>query len=303
MMNADCIFRGRCSGAQGNPVCDTMKAYYYRNVSKEMFEHHTYGPIHYWEVARSYLGTQLYTTGFYLVDGFLVDCGPTNILESLKPLFRSLPVEKVLITHHHEDHTGNASYFSHDLKIALLAHPKAGAALEYVSRHIPFYRKMVWGRPKGVAFAEIPRVIEGKTVTLEVIETPGHSEDHLCLFERKNGWVFTGDLYLASYLRYLRDDEDVFEIMNSLRKLMALHPKVLFCNHRGPVENAEEALGKKLAFLERLRDQVQEANQRGIPLERLAAQNFKKDRFFQWFSAGEFSTMNLLRALARPNAK
>lgn len=265
-----------------------------------MFKHTEYESVHYWEVARSYLGGEIYTTGFFLIDGMLVDCGPTNALPMLKTLFEDIHPEKVLITHHHEDHTGNASYFQGE-HVALLAHSEAAPALEHVSRTIPFYRNLVWGRPRPAAFETMLAVVTGNTCSFEVIQTPGHSHDHVCLYERKKGWLFTGDLYLASYLRYLRDDEDIYEIMRSLRKLIELHPKVLFCNHRGPVEKGEEALSKKLAFLERLRDQVQQSREQGIPLSRLAIQLFKQDRFMRWLSAGQFSTMNLLRALSRPD--
>lgn len=264
-----------------------------------MFKHSEYETVHYWEVARSYLGREIYTTGFFLVDEMLVDCGPTNSLPTLKKLFAEIAPARVLITHHHEDHTGNAAYLREN-NAAVFAHPEAASALAQVSRDIPFYRNLVWGRPKPIEFERIPEVVTGKSCALEVIHTPGHSHDHVCLFDRKKQWLFTGDLYLASYLRYLRDDEDIYEIMNSLRKLIALRPKVLFCNHRGPIENAEEALSKKLAFVERLRDQVQDAVRKGISLNRLAAQLFKQDRFMRWFSAGQFSTMNLLRALSHP---
>jgi glyoxylase-like metal-dependent hydrolase (beta-lactamase superfamily II) len=95
----------------------------------------------------------------------------------------------------------------------------------------------------------IAQEVETPHYSFEVVPTPGHSEDHLCLFERKNRWLFTGDLYLASYLRYLRDDENIYEIMNSLRKLIDLHPALLFCNHRGFIADGEKQLAKKLSFL------------------------------------------------------
>ena len=267
-----------------------------------MFKHHEFESVHYWEVARSYLGGEIYTTGFFLVDRTLIDCGPPNALPILKPLFTQMSPEKILMTHHHEDHTGNAAFFR-QRNVEMLAHADAASALEQVSREIPFYRRLVWGRPKPATFSVMPSFVEGPAYSLEVIETPGHSQDHLCFFERKKGWLFTGDLYLASYLRYLRDDEDIFAIMSSLRRMIDLHPRILFCNHRGPVEQGEAALAKKLGFLEKLRDEVLKAVDRGVPLGELAGRLFKRDLFFRWISAGEFSTMNLLQALSRPPAR
>ena len=43
----------------------------------------------------------------------------------------------------------------------------------------------------------------------QVIYTPGHSPDHICLFEHKHGWLFTGDLFVGGMDRALRVDYDV----------------------------------------------------------------------------------------------
>jgi glyoxylase-like metal-dependent hydrolase (beta-lactamase superfamily II) len=262
-----------------------------------MLEHHEYERIHYWQTARNYLGKNLYITGFYLIDGLLIDCGPTNALPILKNLFNDIPAKQIIITHHHEDHTGNLKYLCENKNLPAYAHPLAEIGMRKVSEHVPIYRQIVWGRP---AFAEM-KCVENEVATashrFQIIETPGHSEDHLCFFEPEKKWLFTGDLYLSSYMRYLRNDENIYEIMCSLKKLIGLNPRILFCNHRGPVENAVPALQKKLAFLEKLRDEVLECVNKGENFDRVY-RNFKRDTVFRWFSAGELCTSNLIHALA-----
>lgn len=263
-----------------------------------MLKHVEIDGIHYWKVARSYFGRSLYVTGFYLVDDVLIDCGPPNAHSLLRRLFAEIPARRLLITHHHEDHTGNAAYLSRKYGYSVSGHAAGTAALDAISRGVPFYRRVVWGVPQACAYSAVSSVYETSKRQLETIETPGHSQDHLCFYDRERGWLFTGDLYLSGHLRYLRRDENIFELMRSLRLLASLKPRVLFCNHRGPVPDGEAALMRKISFLERLQDQVQGAIERGITPEELAGNLLKRDLFFSRFSAGELSSLNLIRAFA-----
>jgi ribonuclease/clavin/mitogillin len=151
--------------------------------------------VHYWQVARSYLGKSLYTTGFFLIDDLLIDCGPPNARRILAPLFESLKVNRLVLTHHHEDHTGNVTHFL-ERGVPAQGHTLLSPSLDAVVRSIPAYRQMVWGRPKPAAqIADVGGAVESGKHEFLVIETPGHSPDHICLFERRNGWLFTGDLF------------------------------------------------------------------------------------------------------------
>ncbi|HSE39587.1 MAG TPA: MBL fold metallo-hydrolase [Acidobacteriota bacterium] len=262
-----------------------------------MLQHSEYEGIHYWQTARNYLGKNLYVTGFYLVDDLLIDCGPTNALPILKNLFQDLPIQKVVITHHHEDHTGNLKYLLENKRMPVFSHPLAGEGMRIVSEHIPMYRNIVWGRPDYAPMETIGNEVSTQKNLFQVIETPGHSMDHICFFDPERKWLFTGDLYLSSYMRYLRSDENIYQIMQSLKKLIDLKPKVLFCNHRGPVENAVPALQKKYSFLEKLRDEVLDCVRKGESFDRVY-RNFKSDLAYRWFSAGELCTANLIHAFA-----
>ena len=57
--------------------------------------------------------------------------------------------------------------------------------------------------------------VEGAVV--KVLETPGHTPDHICLFEEKEGWLFSGDCIIGAPSSSIYNLEDY---MRSLQKLV-----------------------------------------------------------------------------------
>jgi glyoxylase-like metal-dependent hydrolase (beta-lactamase superfamily II) len=62
--------------------------------------------------------------------------------------------------------------------------------------------------------------------TIEVIATPGHTPDSICLFDRNNGLLFTGDTYYPGTVWLYRPETDLAAYGNSVRKIAALRPEV-----------------------------------------------------------------------------
>ena len=73
--------------------------------------------------------------------------------------------------------------------------------------------------------------------TLEVIATPGHTPDSICVFDRTNGLLFTGDTYYPAPIWLFRPETDLDAYAASIRRLAALAPqvKVLMGAHNIPV--------------------------------------------------------------------
>ncbi|SDI42922.1 MBL fold metallo-hydrolase [Natribacillus halophilus] len=42
-----------------------------------------------------------------------------------------------------------------------------------------------------------------------LIEAPGHTADHVCLFEPYQGWLFSGDLYITPYPKVFLQEESM----------------------------------------------------------------------------------------------
>src|SRR5438477_7573560 len=221
-----------------------------------------YGKVRYFRMARTVFGRAIYWTGVYLVDGLLVDSGPPNLAGDVRRLVSELAVRQCVTTHHHEDHSGNHGLLAGELRITPLAHPSAVARLALADTHPPLYRRIAWGARPPAATAPLGERLEITRFRFQVVHTPGHATDHVALFEPERAWLFSGDPYLAPKLRYLRADEDVYAMMDSLRRVLALEPRVLFCQHRGRVEQGAARLRDKLAFLVELGERIHELHTR-----------------------------------------
>jgi len=255
-----------------------------------------YGEVRYFRMARTVLGRALYWTGVYLVDGLLVDSGPPNLARAVRGLVGELGVRQCVTTHHHEDHSGNHGLLARELHITPLAHRSAVARLAESDAQPQLYRRVAWGARPPVSAAPLAQQLETPQFRFQVIHTPGHAADHVALFEPERGWLFSGDLYLAPRLRYLRADEDVYAMMESLRRVLALEPRVLFCQHRGRVEQGAARLRDKLDFLVELGGRIRELHGRGWSGAAIARALPGSDLVWRLWTGGDFSKRNFVRA-------
>jgi glyoxylase-like metal-dependent hydrolase (beta-lactamase superfamily II) len=73
--------------------------------------------------------------------------------------------------------------------------------------------------------------------TIEIISTPGHTPDSICLIDRANGLLFTGDTFYPGEIWLYRPETDFSAYLASVRKLVALAPeiKLVLGAHNVPV--------------------------------------------------------------------
>lgn len=248
-------------------------------------------------MARRVAGVPVYWTGAYLVDGVLVDCGPPVTARDLVRLLDGERLDAIAITHHHEDHMGAAPLLA-QRGVPAWIH-QAGVPLVRDGFVQEGYRALAWGRPARLAAQPLDPVLEAPRLRLEVVHTPGHSPDHVCFFDRDRGRLFTGDLFLAERLRYLRDDEDILAHVASLDAVCALPLRQVLCAHRGPVRDGPAALRRKRDNLVHLRDTIRDLLRAGLPEREVARRAVGPEGPLTWFSRGRFSARNFVRAVAR----
>ncbi len=71
-------------------------------------------------------------------------------------------------------------------------------------------------------------------VKLTAIHTPGHTVDHTCFFEPTHGVLLTFDIDLTSFGPwYAHRESDIAAFEESMRKVIALNPRVVVSSHKG----------------------------------------------------------------------
>lgn len=83
----------------------------------------------------------------------------------------------------------------------------------------------------------------------KIIHTPGHSEDSICLWDKENGLLFSGDTYYKGGVYFIQNTR---MYKRSLRKILKLKPKIVFPGHNNIMNRTkfENGVGKLLENLD-----------------------------------------------------
>jgi glyoxylase-like metal-dependent hydrolase (beta-lactamase superfamily II) len=246
-----------------------------------------------------FLGLPIYKVHAFFVDGLLIDTGFTLGRDRFLRLLDTLHPDAVINTHHHEDHTGNNFWIRKKYGLLPLAHPKTFSYLQDPSQWIPWYRRLVWGCPHPSETGELDSKIRTRKFDFMVIPTPGHSDDHICLYEPNEGWLFSGDLFISEQVKYLRRDEDIDSMIDSLKKVAALHPKRMFCSFSGSIDRPEDAIHHKIEYLEDLKNEVEKGLQWGLSPREIQRRLLGRGDQFSFISSGHISKQNLINAFIK----
>lgn len=261
---------------------------------------HHFGDVRGFEMGYGPIGRPLMTVFFYHVDGLLIDTGQHHLQRQTLALLQALPpIHQILLTHHHEDHSGNAAAIQKASGASLGAHPQAARKLRAGFR-IRAYQHLVWGRAPAVDPAPLPARITSDRIELIPLHTPGHSLDHTVFFEPQRGWLFAGDLFIGERIKFFRTDEDIHAQIASLRMVQAMAFEALYCAHNPSTTGGPRKIASKLDFLESLRARVQALYREGRgEKEIIACLDPRRDRFVKWFTAGNASFANMVRSVLK----
>jgi glyoxylase-like metal-dependent hydrolase (beta-lactamase superfamily II) len=248
-------------------------------------------------LARGILGRPAYFTAAYWVDGLLVDTGCAHTARQLTSAVKGWRVEQVANTHSHEDHIGANAAVQEMFRCPIRAHPDALLILEDPRlQPLQPYRRLFWGWPKPSRGEPIGEQVETGQFTFQVIHTPGHSPDHVCLFEPDRGWLFSGDAYIGGQDRALRAGYDIHGILASLRKLAELPVTTIFSGSGSVHDNGTQRLQEKVAYLEELGEQIRTLRDQGLSPRRIRRQLFGRELPITYLTLGHFSGLRLVQS-------
>jgi glyoxylase-like metal-dependent hydrolase (beta-lactamase superfamily II) len=205
----------------------------------------------------------------YLILGaeqaLLFDTGPgIGDIRAIVAGLTDLPVA-VLNSHSHYDHIGGNYQFSVILGLdnkytrTSAAGSSPGAIAEFIGPGWvwkPFPAGFEPGKWRSRPYTVTRIVRDGDRIALggldlEIFETPGHAPDALCLLDRANGRLFTGDtFYLAPLYAHL-PGSDVADYQVSAGRLAALEPAVrnLVTAHNVPFASPDHLSAMHDAFV------------------------------------------------------
>jgi glyoxylase-like metal-dependent hydrolase (beta-lactamase superfamily II) len=248
-------------------------------------------------VARAVLGRPYYFTAAYWVDRLLIDTGCAHTARQFTAVARQWAVDQIVNTHSHEDHIGANAQIQAAHRCPILAHPNALPILQNPKlQPLQPYRRLFWGWPRPSSGEPIGEWIETEHFRFQVIPTPGHSPDHVCLFEAERGWLFSGDAYIGGEDRALRAGYDIHGIIASLKKLAELPVRIIFSGSGTVRENGTQPLQDKIAYLEDLGDRIRALRDEGLSLRRIQRQLFGRALPITYLTLGHFSGAHLVRS-------
>lgn len=141
-----------------------------------------------------------------------------------------LPVAAIVLSHRHEDHVGGAIRLREATGGDVVAHANELNGIDEQSPGLRIDATIADGE-----------TVDLGGVTLEFIDTPGHTMGSICVLYREEGVLFTGDTILGGSSTAINPDQgDMGLYIESLKKLLTYDTKTI-CPGHGPVINNPEA--------------------------------------------------------------
>jgi glyoxylase-like metal-dependent hydrolase (beta-lactamase superfamily II) len=262
-------------------------------------QHHRFGEVEAFELGYGPYWRPFLTVYVYCVAGVAIDSGPRRMQRSAREIYARWRPELLLLTHYHEDHSGNAALVQRELGTEVLA---PAQALDKLRRGFPVmpYQHLAWGLIEPFAAEPLPARIEAGRCSFTPLHTPGHSKDHTVYLERERGWLFSGDLYISDRIKRFRSDEHIGQQISSLRRVLSNDFDALFCAHRPHRRRGRRRLQAKLAFLEDFCGEIAGYAARGDG-ERAILQRLQERENSMWRLAtgGNVSFAHMVRSALR----
>ena len=257
--------------------------------------------MHYYRFSVYRLGSNVQTVYTYIIDDLLIDTAQRYNRENILKVARQHEVKKIILTHHHEDHSGNVAFLMNELKADAYAHPNAVKIIGKGYRMSPL-AKLMNGTVEKAKLKPLLETdaVQTKNYSLQPIYTPGHCDDHYCYYEKNKGWLFSGDLYVADKLKYFATYESLLTQIESIKKLVALDFDVLFCSHNPKVEGGKKRLQNKLQFFEDFSGKVTQYHSEGKSVSEIfSLMNLKENYYYKVLTAGNFTAQNMVKSVVK----
>ncbi len=247
------------------------------------------------------LNKNVQTVYLYQLGDTLIDTAQSHSRREVVSHLSKFKIEKIVLTHFHEDHSGNAAYLSKKWNVPVYAHPAGGKILKEGYRMSPLGILMNGSvdKVRTLPISEGQLIDTGKLKLLPIY-TPGHSHDHYAFYIKEKGWLFSGDLYVADKIKYFSDFESMKQQIESLRMLSELEFDTLLCSHNPKLINGKKNLCYKLQDLEDFYGKVLELYAKGFNYDSILRETGRRENgFYNIVTLGSFNATNMVKSVLR----
>lgn len=198
-------------------------------------------------------------------------------------------VTRIVLTHAHRDHAGfvnhlerttGATPWLHRAEVSSVKAMAGNSGLESAAAAEAWYREH--GFPEPTARRIVAERVQDTTIELdratwgddgdvagigarrfEVFATPGHTDGHSCLYERRSGVLFSGDALLPRGFgnphvtcRPLSRADPLTAYVDGLRRLRELEPRLCLPGHGPATDDPRSLIDTHLAYVDSKLDAV-----------------------------------------------
>jgi glyoxylase-like metal-dependent hydrolase (beta-lactamase superfamily II)/predicted DCC family thiol-disulfide oxidoreductase YuxK len=264
-----------------------------------------------------------------IYDGVIIDPGSTKMRASLARQLKKVPAgafKSIVATHAHEEHIGNLNWLAEKTGAPIYVSAMTAEFLRPPAK-LPWIRNAVIGQPPALEepFHVLRETLATNSGELMVISTPGHSDDHIALYDPKEKLLLAGDAFMGTYFATPNPDVISRVWLATLERLAALDIEILVEGHghihtmRGDIpdipgivirEHPSAAIAEKLEYMRWLRERIDDGIAEGLSVRAVEAscfpwtrksawENFANDELIRVLSMGHFSRTELIRSFVR----
>lgn len=140
----------------------------------------------------------------------------------------NLNLKYIINTHGHGDHIAGNKHLYDKYSCEIIIHEKDASMLQDTTSNFSLYLGIVGDQPKADITVKENDIIELGDLKFIVIETPGHTKGSICLYEKEEKVLFSGDtLFNRSIGRSDLPGGSMRQLLKSLEKLLSLPGDVI----------------------------------------------------------------------------
>jgi glyoxylase-like metal-dependent hydrolase (beta-lactamase superfamily II) len=249
-----------------------------------------YSDVERYVTIKKFFKRTLFNANLYRFGSSMFDTG-ISLGNELLPFSKG--IKAIFTSHHHHDHVGNNALVQEQNGSTIYCHHNAIKDLESPDNS-SFVECFFAGKATPSNPVQCPDSIEVDGYEVRPIYTPGHSNDHMCYYLPEKRYLFSGDLVLWGKTRWVSDEVNIYDAINSLHRISDLKIDVIFPGHGRPFYDPSETINEKISNLSSMADSVMELYEDGLSRKEIMEKLLGREELMAFLTKGRFSKKNLV---------